>query len=62
VLRITRYHHREAVHCFRAQVSAPRLTLASAELERAEWFPLDGLPAERQPLLDAILADAARPA
>ncbi len=56
VLRLVRYHRAESVHLFRARVSHPPLTLALAELERADWFPRDRLPAGRERLVDEILA------
>lgn len=58
VLRMVRYHRNESIHLFRAQISRAPLTLALAELARAEWFGRGRLPADRERLVDEILAHA----
>ncbi len=40
-------NHHDTVHCFQAEVSAPQLTLARAEIAKTGWFPRDQLPADR---------------
>ena len=51
-------HRRDTIHCFRAELSAPRLTLDHGELETAEWFPRTQLPDDLAPYVDEIVASA----
>src|SRR5437588_3478638 len=37
-------HRRDTPHCFRAQLSSPRLTLDPGEIATAQWFPRSELP------------------
>jgi 8-oxo-dGTP pyrophosphatase MutT (NUDIX family) len=52
--------HRQTLHVYGAEVSAPQLTLELGEIATASWFALDGLPAETASLVRPIL-DGARP-
>jgi 8-oxo-dGTP pyrophosphatase MutT (NUDIX family) len=49
-------HRRDTIHCFEAELQAPRLTLAQAELEAAGWFERTKLPANLAPYVAPILA------
>jgi 8-oxo-dGTP diphosphatase len=40
------HHRRDTLHCFRAELAEPALTLDYGELVTARWFPRDQLPAE----------------
>jgi 8-oxo-dGTP diphosphatase len=51
-------HRRDTIHCFRAELSAPALTLDRAELETAQWFPRAHLPDDIAPYVDEIVAYA----
>ena len=52
--------HRQTLHIYGAEVSAPTLTLELAEIEAASWFPLDRLPAQTAKFVRPIL-EGARP-
>ena len=51
-------HRRDIIHCFRAELSAPQLTLDRAELETARWFPRAHLPEDVAPYVSQIVAAA----
>jgi 8-oxo-dGTP pyrophosphatase MutT (NUDIX family) len=51
-------HRRDIIHCFRAELSAPALTLDRAELETAQWFPRADLPDDLAPYVDEIVGHA----
>jgi 8-oxo-dGTP pyrophosphatase MutT (NUDIX family) len=51
-------HRRDIIHCFRAEMSAPELTLDRGELEAARWFPRADLPDDLAPYVDEIVASA----
>ena len=51
-------HRRDVIHCFRAELSAPKLTLDEGELETAGWFPRGHLPDDLAPYVDEIVASA----
>jgi 8-oxo-dGTP pyrophosphatase MutT (NUDIX family) len=40
------HHRRDTLHCFRAELADPPLTLDLGELAAVEWFPRDHLPSE----------------
>lgn len=43
ILRVS-YRRQDTLHCFRAEVHAPVLTLNAAELAAAQWFHREELP------------------
>jgi 8-oxo-dGTP pyrophosphatase MutT (NUDIX family) len=49
---------RSTMHCFRAEVSAPQLTLDHGEILTARWFALDGLPPDLAGHVAPILVHA----
>ncbi len=53
-------HRRDTLHCFRAEIRDPALTLDLGELYTANWFPLGRLPADIgqyvHPVLRRLLA------
>jgi 8-oxo-dGTP pyrophosphatase MutT (NUDIX family) len=51
-------HRRDIIHCFRAELSAPHLTLDHGELETARWFTRADLPTDLAPYVDEIVASA----
>ena len=51
-------HRRDVIHCFRVELSAPKLTLDEGELETASWFPRGHLPDDLAPYVDEIVASA----
>ncbi len=58
ILRVS-YRCQDTLHCFRAEVHAPALTLNTAELETAHWFPRDELPGGLGRHVRPVLARAA---
>ncbi len=51
-------HRRDTIYCFRAELSAPVLTLDRGELETARWFSRAHLPDDLAPYVDEIVASA----
>jgi 8-oxo-dGTP pyrophosphatase MutT (NUDIX family) len=51
-------HRRDTIHCFRAELAAPTLTLDRGELETAQGFSRARLPDDRAPYVDEIVASA----
>jgi 8-oxo-dGTP pyrophosphatase MutT (NUDIX family) len=51
-------YRRDIIHCFRAELAAPRITLDRAELETARWFPRADLPDDLAPYVSQIVASA----
>jgi 8-oxo-dGTP diphosphatase len=49
-------HRREQLHCFRAELPDPSLELDRGELDAADWFPRDQLPADLGRYVMPILA------
>ena len=49
---------KSTMHCFRAEVSQPRLTLDRGEILTARWFPLAELPANLAGHVGPILVHA----
>lgn len=58
LLRVS-YGCEDTLHCFRAEVSAPALTLNRAEICEARWFPRYELPARLGRHVRPVLAHAA---
>jgi ADP-ribose pyrophosphatase YjhB (NUDIX family) len=48
-------------YCFTADVAAPNLTVNAGEIAEARWFPRDGLPPQREPLVSALLCGKGGP-
>jgi 8-oxo-dGTP pyrophosphatase MutT (NUDIX family) len=53
-------HHRQTIHIYGAEVTAPQLELDLGEIACAAWFALDALPDDAARLVGPIL-DGARP-
>jgi 8-oxo-dGTP pyrophosphatase MutT (NUDIX family) len=53
-------HRRDTLHCFQAELRAPELEIAHAELAAVRWFPRERLPRPRRPFIDPIIARARR--
>ena len=51
-------HRHDTIHCFRAELSAPRLTIDRGELETVGWFSRRHLPEDLAPYVDQIVASA----
>jgi 8-oxo-dGTP pyrophosphatase MutT (NUDIX family) len=49
------HHRRDTLHCFRAELADPPLTLDLGELAAAQWFPRDQLPPELGSYVQRIL-------
>ena len=49
-------HRDDHVHCFSAELRAPRLTIDRGELLTAEWFPRHDLPTKLGRYAEAIIA------
>ena len=58
------YHRHDRMHCFRAELSDPRLLVDRGEIDVVEWFPRGELPARLNPEILPILRriDGATPA
>ena len=52
--------HRQTLHVYGAELTAPKLTLDLGEIATASWFPLDRLPEPTARFVRPIL-DGARP-
>jgi 8-oxo-dGTP pyrophosphatase MutT (NUDIX family) len=51
-------HRRDTIHCFRAELSAPPLTIDPGELAAARWFTRDELPEDVGPYVGEIITRA----
>ncbi len=51
-------HRRETLHCFRAELHDPVLTLDRGEIDAARWFPRSELPPDLGRYVQPILARA----
>ena len=54
-------HRRDTIHCFRAELPSPTLTLDLGELAAARWFERDALPADLSPYVLPIVTNAPAP-
>ncbi len=57
-LRGTVDHRRDTIHCFRAEMTAPTLTIDRGELAAAKWFSRTELPADLGPYVIPVVARA----
>lgn len=51
-------HRRDTIHCYRAELASPRLTLDPGELETAQWFERTALPDDVAPYVGRIVEAA----
>lgn len=51
-------HRKDTIHCFRTELSEPKLTLDLGELEVAQWFHRAELPDDVAPYVGTIVAHA----
>jgi 8-oxo-dGTP pyrophosphatase MutT (NUDIX family) len=51
-------HRRDTIHCFRAEVCEPALTIDRGELATVEWFARSALPDDLAPYVGSVIARA----
>ena len=51
-------HRRDTIHCFRAEICEPALTIDRGELATAHWFDRSELPPDLAPYVGSVLARA----
>jgi 8-oxo-dGTP diphosphatase len=51
-------HRRDTIHCFRAEMCEPSLTIDRVELAVAKWFARDALPQDLAPYVGSVIARA----
>jgi 8-oxo-dGTP pyrophosphatase MutT (NUDIX family) len=51
-------HRRDTIHCFRAELCEPALTIDRGELATVDWFARAELPPDLAPYVDSVLARA----
>ncbi len=56
------HHRRDTIHCFRAELDTPELTLDLGELQAASWFDRSDLPPNLAPYVLPVLTRAPPPA
>ncbi len=49
-------HRRDTIHCFRAELAAPALSIARTELEAVSWFERSRLPRDLGPYVEPAIA------
>ncbi len=49
-------HRRDTIHCFRAELAAPSLRIARAELQAVGWFERGRLPRDLGPYVQPVMA------
>ncbi len=49
------HHKNETLHCFRAELTNPTLTIDHAEIETTRWFARDALPRELGEYVEVIM-------
>jgi hypothetical protein len=54
----TVHHRRDTIHCYRAELAAPGVTLDLGELATAQWFPHGQMPPDVGPYVASIVARA----
>jgi 8-oxo-dGTP pyrophosphatase MutT (NUDIX family) len=61
-VRGTVHHRRDLIHCYRAELAQPEVTIDPGELATSRWFAPGELPSELAPYVAPILAHAPREA
>jgi diguanylate cyclase (GGDEF)-like protein/PAS domain S-box-containing protein len=51
-------HRRDIIHCFRAELCEPRLTIDRVELAALDWFARSALPEDLAPYVGPVIARA----
>lgn len=51
-------HRRDTIHCFRAEICEPALTIDHGELATVQWFDRSRLPADLAPYVGSVIARA----
>jgi 8-oxo-dGTP pyrophosphatase MutT (NUDIX family) len=51
-------HRRDTIHCFRAEMCDPTLTIDRGELDSADWFARSELPEDLAPYVGSVIARA----
>jgi 8-oxo-dGTP pyrophosphatase MutT (NUDIX family) len=57
-LRGTVSHRRDTIHCFRAELCEPSLTIDRGELAAVDWFARSALPDRLGPYVGSVIARA----
>jgi 8-oxo-dGTP pyrophosphatase MutT (NUDIX family) len=57
-VRGTVSHRRDTIHCFRAELCRPALTIDRGELAAVDWFARGALPEELGPYVGSVIARA----
>jgi 8-oxo-dGTP pyrophosphatase MutT (NUDIX family) len=52
------HHRRDTIHCFRAEMCEPALTIDRGELAAVEWFARTALPQDLAPYVGSVIARA----
>ena len=52
-------HRRDTIHCFRAEICEPALTIDRGELAAVDWFARTALPDDLAPYVGSVIARAA---
>ena len=51
-------HRQDTIHCFRAEMCEPSLTIDRGELAAVKWFARDALPEDLAPYVGSVIARA----
>jgi 8-oxo-dGTP pyrophosphatase MutT (NUDIX family) len=51
-------HRRDLIHCFRAEMCEPALTIDRGELAVVDWFARSALPSDLAPYVGSVIARA----
>ena len=51
-------HRRDTIHCFRAELCEPSLTIDRGELATVDWFARSALPDDLAPYVGSVIARA----
>ena len=51
-------HRQDTIHCFRAEMCEPSLTIDRVELAVVKWFARDALPQDLAPYVGSVIARA----
>jgi 8-oxo-dGTP pyrophosphatase MutT (NUDIX family) len=54
----TVHHRRDTIHCFRAEMCEPSLTVDRGELAAVDWFARGALPQDLGPYVGSVIARA----